>query len=180
MQTPKHNFFSLVRGPDQTTFDAWCTEPPVAPFETGFLDASSEAIRDWIAERIPIAPYGSNLEPSQYAILDNISIDTNTVIFGNSYSTIMDRDIDTMTEEEREAWERELDEDHEDDAWKEWRVSFKDADEMSTKLGFPSDFTPKLYNDDFVAAYTDGRGVFDYETAHREWLTRETIEGREL
>lgn len=91
--------------------------------------------------------------------------------------TVRERDPAAMTEDEYDAWNREMDEPDElddpgdaYDAWREWRVHFKDAEDMSTRIGFESDLTPKLYNEDFVAAYTDRDGVFDLESAFRAYV----------
>lgn len=147
----------------------------MAPFDTGFLDHTSDQLQNFITERFSETPPGSDLDSCQYAILDRNSIDANTVVLGHSYSTVEMRDRDAMTEEEREAWEHELDEldDDDDNAWREWRVHFKDAESMSTRLGFEEDFTTKLYNDDFVAVHTDVNGVFNLESAYRAFAGTE-------
>lgn len=92
------------------------------------------------------------------------------------------RDVDTMTEEERQSWELELDnlEGPAHDAWREWRVRFEDAEKMITSLAIPWDFTPKLYNEQYVAAYTDEDGIFDLKAALHAYLEEDIIAGREL
>lgn len=139
----------------------------MAPFESGFRGHTSAQIRDFIAARLPETPEGSDLEPCQYALLDERSVDTESVVLGHSYSTLGMRDPEAMTEEELEAWQRELDEleDEVDDAWREWRVRFEDAERMSTRLGFEEDFTTKLYDERFVAAFAGEDGIFDLEAA---------------
>ena len=99
------------------------------------------------------------LEPDQYALLDERSARDHTVILGRTFSSLHDRDPDTMTEEEREQWERDMDTDAPNDLWREFRVRFEDADQMATVLTFPSDFTSKLHNSTFVEEHTD-QGVF--------------------
>lgn len=179
LQAPQHNFFSLVRHPTQSSFDLMYTEPPVAPFDSGFAGYTSPQIREFIAERLPETPPGSDLEPCQYALLDERSVATHSVVLGHSYSTLDMRDPDGMTEDELESWQREMDErddaddDDADDAWREWRVHFKDAERMSTKLSFEEDFTMQLYNDRFVAAYTDEDGIFDIASAFRAFAGNE-------
>ncbi|KAM0715220.1 hypothetical protein Q7P37_009685 [Cladosporium fusiforme] len=46
------------------------------------------------------------------------------------------------------------------DAWQEWLVKLHDAYHLRTILTFESDFTPELYNEEYVAAHTDANGVF--------------------
>jgi len=81
------------------------------------------------------------------------------------------RDLDIMTEDEADQWQTECDEceDEEDDSWREWRVRFEDADALSTILCFEGEFTPKVYNDEFVATYTDAAGVFQLRSAYRAY-----------
>lgn len=76
------------------------------------------------------------------------------------------RDPDTMTAD-RWGAECEEREDEPDDSWRGWRVSFEDANSLSTFLCFECDFTYKLYNDDFVAAYTDDKGFFHLTSAQK-------------
>lgn len=139
------------------------------PFETGFLDSSREQIRSFIAERLPTALPGTFLEPGQYALLDARSIDDNTVVLGFACSSLHDRDPDAMTEDELEQWEEECEEnpDSPPDVWRESRVAFEEAEDLCTVLTMESDFTQKLYNDSFVAAHTDERGVFLVKAAKR-------------
>jgi hypothetical protein len=108
------------------------------------------------------------LEPDQYALLDERSVRDHTVVLGHAFSSLHDRDPDTMTEEEREQWERDMDFDAPNDIWREFRVTFEDADQMATVLTFPSDFTSKLHNDAFVKKHTD-RGVFLVTRAQRAY-----------
>jgi len=63
-----------------------------------------------------------------------------------------------------------------DSAWKEWRVSFADAERASTILSFEEDFTMKLYNDAFVAAYSDAEGVFLVEKALEAYVNQSVVE----
>jgi hypothetical protein len=76
-----------------------------------------------------------------------------------------------MTDEEYVQWEAEFDEykDEDDDCWREWRVGFKDAEDLEVFLCFEQDFTPKLYIDDFVAKYTTVEGVFQPRVAFEAW-----------
>ncbi|CAD0093725.1 unnamed protein product [Aureobasidium mustum] len=166
LQAPEHNFFSLVREPAQPSFDPKCTEPPVQSFTTGFLDYSRKQTREFVVKRLPTAPEGTMLEPEQYALLDERSARDNTVVLGHAFSSVHDRDPDTMTEEEREQWERDTDVDAPNDFWCEFRVKFEDADRMATVLTFPSDFTSKLFNEAFVEEHTD-QGVFLVARAQR-------------
>lgn len=167
LQTPKHNFFSLVRASDQTVFDPWRTSPPVSPFYSDFRD--QEQIRDFVATHLGKTPSESDLAACQYAILDERSTIDQTVILAHSYSSLEMRDPDTMTEDELDRWDTECEgrEDEPDDSWCEWRVRFEDAEPLSTFLCFECDFTVKLYNKDFVAAHTDDKGVFHLESAQR-------------
>lgn len=81
------------------------------------------------------------------------------------------RNPETMTAEEADRWfEKCEDEDAPDDAWREWRVKFEDAEKLSTELTMESDFTSKLDRDDFVAAYTNSEGVFELKSALREYI----------
>ncbi|KAG9857884.1 hypothetical protein KCU98_g711, partial [Aureobasidium melanogenum] len=167
LQTPRHNFFSLIRDSNQSTLDLFCTPPPVSDFVSDFSDR--EQIREFITKNLPEALSGSDLEPCQYALLDEHSAANQTVVLAHSYSSLQMRDPETMTEDELEAWDAECEE-HEgepDDSWREWRVSFKDAERLSTILCFEDDSTIKLYNDDFVATHTDSEGIFQLESAYR-------------
>ncbi|KAI4734011.1 hypothetical protein E4T50_15443 [Aureobasidium sp. EXF-12298] len=168
LQAPEHNFFSLVREPAQPSFDPRCTEPPIQSFTTGFSNYSREQIREFVTERLPTAPKGTMLEPDQYAVLDEQSTRDNTVVLGHAFSSLHDRDPDTMTEEEREQWERDIDVDAPNDSWCEFRVTFEDVDQMATVLTFPGDFTSKLYNKASVEEHTD-QGVFLVKRAQRAY-----------
>jgi hypothetical protein len=167
LSEPQHNFFSLVRDPAQTAFDRQCTTPPVPPFETGFLGYDRVQIRDFIAEHLSEAPQCSSLEPDQYALLDERSSSESTVVIGMAFSSLHDRDPGTMTEEELEQWEHECDEndDAPKDLWREFRVKFDEVEKLTTTLTMESDFTQKLYNDEFVASHTDEQGVFQLARA---------------
>lgn len=142
------------------------------PFETGFLGYTGAQIREFIADRLPV-DMTSNIEPCQHAILDQRSARDETVIIAHSYSTLQDRDPETMTEHERELWGRECEEvdeeDGDDDAWFEWRVSFQDAERLATIVSFEDDFTIKLYNRDFVAMHTNADGVLQLGSAFEAW-----------
>ena len=179
LKTPRHNFLSLVLDPSQKSFDPNCTQPEVQPFETGFLGYTGAQIRDFIAYRLPVN-MPSDIEPCQYAILDQRSARDETVIIAHSYSTLQDRDPETMTEDERERWEEEYEEldedDDETDAWCEWRVKFEDAERLSTIVSFEDDFTIKLYNPEFVAAHTDADGILHLRSAFSVW-SEEVTEG---
>lgn len=163
LQAPKHNFFSLVRDSTQTTFDPFCTSPPIGPFTSDFHDR--EQIRNFVVTHLDDPPSGSDLEACQYALLDERSITDQTVVMAHSYSSLSMRDPDTMTEDKLAQWEIDCDEDNPDDSWREWQVRFDDADSLSTHLCFESDFTVKLYNDDFVATHTDADGVLQLKSA---------------
>ncbi|KAK6004832.1 hypothetical protein QM012_007611 [Aureobasidium pullulans] len=170
LQTPEHNFFSLVRNSTQTTFDSWCTPPPVHPYVSDFQDR--EQIRSFIAAHLGEPPSNGDLEPCQYAVLDERSATDQTMILAHSYSAFHMRDPETMTDEECVQWEVECDEraDEPDDSWRKWRVRFEDAGPLSTHLCFETDFTPKLYNDDLVAAHTDQTGVFQLTSAWKAYV----------
>ena len=137
-------------------------------------DVPATRSRAFIADRLPAIPPRSNLEPCQYAMLDEHSARDKTVVIAHSYSSLSMRDPDDMTESELEEWTRACDEldDETDDSWREWRVSFDDAERLITVLSFESDFTPKLYNDEFVAAHTDDKGVFRYQPAFEDFAER--------
>ncbi|KAI4787210.1 hypothetical protein E4T44_13702 [Aureobasidium sp. EXF-8845] len=173
LQTMQHNFLSLVRDTTQSTFDAWYTEAPVAPSTSDFLNR--DQIRTFITEHIDPPPKRSDLEPCQYAILDERSALDQTVILAHSYSSRLMRDTEAMTDEEYVQWEVEAEEykDEEDDCWWEWRVTFKDAEDLEIFLCFEQDFTPKLYVDDFVARYTTAEGVFQPRVAFEAWSAPE-------
>ncbi|KAG9516917.1 hypothetical protein KCU93_g8948, partial [Aureobasidium melanogenum] len=166
LNTPRHNFFSLVRDSTQTTFDPFRTSPPVDPFISDFQ--GREQIRNFVATHLDDPPSG-DLEACQYALLDERSVMDHTVILAHSYSSFQMRDRDTMTEDELSHWDGECEEriDEPDDSWREWRVRFEEAETLSTYLCFECDFTVKLYNDDFVAAHTDDKGIFQLDSAHR-------------
>jgi hypothetical protein len=172
LKTPRQNFLSLVLDPSQKPSNLECTQPEVQPFETGFLGYTGAQIRDFIANRLP-ADMPSNIEPCQYAILDQRSARDDTVIIAHSYSTLQDKDPEAMTEEERERWEQECEEvdeeNDEDDAWFEWRVSFQDVERLATIVSFEDDFTIKLYNRDFVATHTNADGVLQLRSAFEAW-----------
>jgi hypothetical protein len=174
LSTPKYNFFSLVRDPTQKTFDLKYTMPPVPhafEFETGFLGYERAQIRDFVTKRISDdSARGGWLEPNMYILLDERSIDgEKTVVFGKGLSSLHDRDPDTMTEEEKDQWMRECNEvdyiDAPKDLWREYRVRFEEAENFATFFIIDTDFTQKLYNDEFVAEYTDERGVFQLAKA---------------
>ena len=141
-------------------------------FTTGFLSYSGSEVQDFIANRLPEAAPGSDLEPCQYAVLDQRSVLDESVVLAHAYSSVHDRDPETMTEAEREQWREEREECEEDeyDSWREWRVSFKDAERLATIVSFESDFTAKVYNDEFVAKYTTAEGVFQLESAYEYWV----------
>ncbi|KAI4716095.1 hypothetical protein E4T48_07699 [Aureobasidium sp. EXF-10727] len=167
LQAPKPNFFSLVYDTAQTTFDPICTSPPIATPVSEFFD--QEQIRQFIATHLSDPPAGSDLESCQYALLDERSASDQTVILAHSYSSLQMRDPETMSEDELEQWYAEYEEleGEPDDAWCEWRVAFENAEMLSTHLCFESEFTVKLYNEDFVAMHTDARGVFQKRSAYR-------------
>jgi hypothetical protein len=98
-----------------------------------------------------------------------------TVILAHSYSSLLERDPDIMTEEEAEQWEADCEKygDEENDSWREWRVAFQDAERLSVILCFEQDFTPKLYNEDFVARHTDAEGVFQLRSAFQAFAGAE-------
>lgn len=168
LKTPRHKFLSLVLDPSQKFFDLDCTQPEVQPFETGFVGYTGAQIREFVADRLP-ADMSSNIEPCQYAILDQRSARDETIILAHSYSTLQDRDPETMTEDERERWEQQCEEideeDDEDDAWFEWRVSFQDAERLATIVSFEDDFTIKLYDQDFVVAHSDADDILQSRSA---------------
>ncbi|KAI6795778.1 hypothetical protein KC361_g4779 [Hortaea werneckii] len=172
LRTPHHNFFSLVRDPSQSQFDTEATNLLVRPFYSGFANWTSGDIREFIAKTFPETSSPSNLEPGQYALLDDRSAVDQTVRLAHSYSSLHMRNWEAMNADERARWEEECEEhpDAADDAWREWRVSFTDAEKLSTILSFEQDFTPKLYSEDFVAAHTDEQGVFHLEPASRDFL----------
>jgi hypothetical protein len=118
------------------------------------------------------------VEPDMYALLDgrNIEGDENTVVLGIALSSMYDRDPEVMTEEKKDEWMLECDryEDAPKDFWREFRVVFTEAEKLVTVLMFESDFTQKLYNDEFVAKYTDERGVFQVARAQHAWETPHT------
>jgi hypothetical protein len=151
----------------------------VQPFETGFLGYTGAQIREFIADSLP-ADMPSNIEPCQYAILDQRSARDDTVIIAHSSSTLQDKDPEAMTEAERERWEEECEEldegDDEDRAWCEWRVSFQDAERLATIVSFEDNFTVKLHNRDFVVAHTSADGVLQLRAAFEAW-SRENVKG---
>lgn len=170
LQTPQPNFFSLVRHPNQTSFDFQRTDAPVAPFDSGFAGYTSIQIRDYLVgcDRQPI--FGSELPPPRYALLDELSIASETVVLGHGYSTLGMRDPEFMTDDDYLAWEQEIEEHGEaNDAWREWRVRFGDANFMAALLEGDVDLSPKLYNDTFVAQFTDADGIFDFDTARKTY-----------
>lgn len=116
------------------------------PFETGFLGYDRDQIRTFIAERLPEPINGTDLEPGRYALLDQRSVEDRTVVLALACSSLYDRDPDIMTEDEREQWWAECEEnpDEPNDMWREFRVTFDLADELSTVLTMESDFTQKL------------------------------------
>ncbi|KAG9950225.1 hypothetical protein KCU85_g3566, partial [Aureobasidium melanogenum] len=167
LETPRDNFFSLVRDSTQTTFDPRCTSPPVDLFISDFQ--SQEQIRKFVVTHLDDPPSASDLEACQYALLDKRSDIDHTVILAHSYSSLAMRDPEIMTEDELNQWNAECEEriDEPDDSWREWRVRFEEADSLSTHLCFESDFTVKLYNEAFVAAHTDDKGIFQVDSARR-------------
>jgi len=180
---PQHNFLSLVRDPSQPSFDPVCTNPPVAAFESGFLDFDREQIRGFIAERLPTTIQGTDPEPGQYALLDGRSDSDKTIVLGVALSSLHDRDPDVMTENELEQWQEECEEniDMPPDVWREYRVTFDEAEQLCTVLTIESDFTQKLYNDDFVASHTNAQGVFLVKEAWRAFkATREASENDDM
>ncbi|KAH0359584.1 hypothetical protein KCU65_g9874, partial [Aureobasidium melanogenum] len=174
LKIPRHNFFSLVRDSTQTIFDPRCTSPPVDPFVSDFQ--SQEQICNFVATHLDDPPSGSDLEACQYAFLDQRSAIDRTVILAHSYSKIDMRDPENMTEDELHQWGAECEErmDEPDDSWREWRVRFEEAESLSTHLCFESDFAVKLYNDDFVAAHTDDKGIFQVDSARRAFENTHT------
>lgn len=67
-----------------------------------------------------------------------------------------------MTEDELIQWEEDCEAnlDAPNDIWREFRVKFEEARMLTTTFAIETDFTQKLYNDDFIAANTDDQGVF--------------------
>lgn len=179
--TPRHNFFSLVRGPSHSPLDPWCTTPPVSSFETGFKDFTREQLRNFVAERLQTAPQGTNLGPDQYALLDERSAGDNTVVLSIACSSLHDRDPETMDEAELEQWEEECEDNPNPrkDVWREFRVKFHDAEKLSTDLTMENDFTQKLYNDDFVAEHTDDQGIFKLQRAYEAFVDSNIGDGEE-
>lgn len=164
LRTPRHNFYLLVRNASES-WDASSSTPPIATFETGFAGFTRDQIRSFVDDRVSDAQEGHSgleLEPGQYTLLDEQSADDNTVVFGKAYSSLHDRDPETMTEDECEQWFAECEEnpDASKDLWREYRVTFQEAEKLSTILSMEDDFTQKLYNDQFVAEHTDRTGVF--------------------
>ncbi|KAF2484878.1 hypothetical protein BDY17DRAFT_92918 [Neohortaea acidophila] len=177
LSTPKHDSFSLVRNPEQSAFDLQPTKTPVAPFNTGFANWTSEQIRKFVTKHLPDTPNGSNLVPGVYALLDARGGRDGTIVIGHSYSPLLERDVDTMTEEEREEWEEAVEshdyDNDEDLEWWEWRVTFDDSWHLTTLLDFESDSTRLLYDRDFVASHTDANGVFQMTRAWKEFTRGE-------
>jgi hypothetical protein len=173
LETMQLNFLSLVRNSTQSEFDGVCTIPPIAPFTSDFLDR--DQIRTFLTDHISSPPVRSELWPCQYAILDERSAIDQTVILAHSYSSLLERDPDIMTEEEAEQWEADCEEyeDEENDSWREWRVAFRDAERLSVILCFEQDFTPKLYNEDFVATHTDVEGILQLRSAFQAFAGAE-------
>ncbi|KAI5203419.1 hypothetical protein E4T39_04240 [Aureobasidium subglaciale] len=173
LQTPRHNFFSLVRDSGQSTLDPLCTPPPVGAFRSDFTDR--EQIHYFIKTNLHAT--GSDLEPCQYALLDEHSAANQTVVLAHSYSSLQMRDPESMTEEELKDWDAQCEE-HEDDAddsWREWRVEFVDAERLPTILCFEGNFTIKLYDDDFVATHTDTEDGFQLDSAYRAFVGAEYL-----
>ena len=166
----------MVLDPSLPFFRLHCTQSVAEPFESGFLGYTETQIREFITNHLP-ANLPNDIEPCQYAILDQCSARDEIVVLAHSYSTLQDRDPETIDEHERERWEQECeqvaDEDGEDDAWCEWRVSFQDAERLATIVSFEDDFTIKLYNHDFVAAYTSADGVLQLRSAFEAWSGEE-------
>ncbi|KAI7495199.1 hypothetical protein KC367_g7533 [Hortaea werneckii] len=143
------------------------TNLPVRPFYSGFANWTSGDVREFIAKTLPETSSRSSLEPGQYALLDDPSAVDPTVRLTHSYSSLHTRDWEAMNVDERARWEEECEEhtDAADDAWREWRVSFTDAEKLSTILSFEQNFTSKLYSEYFVVVYTNEQGIFYLEPA---------------
>ncbi|KAI5255287.1 hypothetical protein E4T42_01875 [Aureobasidium subglaciale] len=150
LQLPGHNFFSLVRDTSQSTSDPIATSPPVDGFTSDFTN--TDQIRDY---------------PS------------NPNVLAHSYKALEMQDPNTMTEDELTQWDTELEEraDEPDDMWREWRVKFRDAEQLSTVLSFESDFTVKLYDDDFLAAHVAAEGILQLETAWAAFVAASSTAG---
>lgn len=116
------------------------------------------------------------VEPGQYCLLDEQSANNNTVVFGKALSSLHDRDPEAMTEDESEQWLMQCEEnpDAPKDLWREYRVKFEEAESLSTILSMESDFTQKLYNDQFVAEHTNADGVFTVGRAQRAFEGSQT------
>ncbi|TKA34372.1 hypothetical protein B0A50_00354 [Salinomyces thailandicus] len=178
LRTPRHNFFLLVRD-TSSSFDAPSSAPPVQPFDTGFVGFSRERIRSFVDELVPDTQEGHpgmEVEPGQYCLLDEQSANNNTVVFGKALSSLHDRDPEAMTEDESEQWLMQCEEnpDAPKDLWREYRVKFEEAESLSTILSMESDFTQKLYNDQFVAEHTNADGVFTVGRAQRAFEGSQT------
>ncbi|KAI5208358.1 hypothetical protein AUEXF2481DRAFT_80881 [Aureobasidium subglaciale EXF-2481] len=175
LQLPGHNFFSLVRDTSQSTSDPIATSPPVDGFTSAFMN--TDQIRDYLSN--PNAPMIGDLEPCQYAYLDERGARDYTVVLAHSYKALEMQDPTTMTEDELAQWDTELEEraDEPDDMWREWRVKFKDAERLSTILSLESDFTVKLYDDDFLAAHVAAEGILQLETAWAAFVAASSSAG---
>ncbi|KAI5243445.1 hypothetical protein E4T43_04164 [Aureobasidium subglaciale] len=175
--SPQHNFFSLVRNSSQSTFDLVRTSPPIRAFASDFTN--TEQIRDFLSNRLANAPMIGDLEPCQYAYLDERSHRDHTVVLAHSYKALEMQDPTTMTEDELTQWDAELQEisNDSDDSWREWRVTFEDAEQLSTALSFESDFTVKLYDDDFLAAHVDAEGILQLEAARAAFIAASSSAG---
>ena len=175
MTPPLENFYFLVKGPENTTFDADSTALPIAPFESGFLHFTDAQIQDFVLSRLTTTPKGTNLCPNFYAYLDEKSEATDSVVFGAMYNPEDERDIDEMTEEEHEEYlNQPLDTEYPLTEWKQWRIPFADADKFYTLLTFETDTTRKVFNDRFLAKFTDGNGVFQAKQAIDQYVHGET------
>nr|POE46221.1 hypothetical protein CFP56_73183 [Quercus suber] len=181
LEIPRHNFYVLIRD-TSSSIDVLSSTPPVAPFETGFAGSSRERIRSFVDELVPNTQTGHpgmEVELGQYCLLDEQSMNDDTVVFGKACSSLLDRDPEAMTEDESEQWLIECEENPDalKDLWREYRVKFHEAESFSAILSMEDEFTQKLYNDQFVAEHTDAHGVFLVNRAQQAFENDPTAAG---
>ncbi|PWY88907.1 hypothetical protein BO94DRAFT_534778 [Aspergillus sclerotioniger CBS 115572] len=124
------NFFSLVRHPDQSSFDEWGTELPVGDFTTGFREATDAQLRLYANNKIAaLRQTGAEggLEPEWIAKLDERSQYDSTVVLqycmpkSTWIQSLEDAELEFHVPGQADIAEAS------DEIWWTWRVGFADA-----------------------------------------------------
>jgi len=143
LNTPKRNFYSLVRDPAQASYDDWQTKIPVPDFPNGFLEYTASQLQEYVTSHRAQIERAGNLEVGQFAVLDERSATDGTVVLWKE----LEKDL--MKEEGQEE-ESESGEEGDGKVWRQWRVKFENSERIATDLDMTMEMWPVYCRDDLV------------------------------